>query len=68
MSDSHGNTPAAWTAVVVSLIGFLVASVGITYLGHSFAWPLFWIGVAVTLAGGVVYVVMSKLGFDVESH
>jgi FtsH-binding integral membrane protein len=68
MSDSHGNTPAAWTAVVVGLIGFLISSVGITYLGHSFAWPLFWIGVAVFAAGGVIFVVMSKLGLNVESH
>ena len=68
MSDSHGNTPAAWTAVVVGLIGFLIGSVGIILLPNSMAWPLFWIGVAVTLLGGVVFGVMAKMGFNVESH
>ena len=24
MSDNHGNTPAAWTAVSVALLGFVV--------------------------------------------
>ncbi len=29
MSDNHGNTPAAWTAVVVALVGFVVGGVGL---------------------------------------
>ncbi|HEY9394666.1 MAG TPA: HGxxPAAW family protein, partial [Nocardioides sp.] len=27
MSASHGNTPAAWIAVAVGLLGFLIGSV-----------------------------------------
>jgi hypothetical protein len=68
MSDSHGNTPAAWTAVVVGLVGFLIGSIGLCLLGHSIAWPLFWAGVVVTFAGGLVFVVMAKMGLNVESH
>ena len=29
MSDHHGNTPAAWTAVVVALIGFTAAGIAL---------------------------------------
>ena len=29
MSDNHGNTPAAWTAVIVALVGFVVGGVGL---------------------------------------
>ena len=29
MSDNHGNTPAAWTAVAVAMVGFLVGGVGL---------------------------------------
>ena len=28
MSDNHGNTPAAWTAVTVAMLGFVVGGVG----------------------------------------
>ena len=29
MSDNHGNTPAAWTAVAVAMLGFVVGGVGL---------------------------------------
>ena len=29
MSDNHGNTPAAWTAVTVAMLGFVVGAVGL---------------------------------------
>ena len=29
MSANHGNTPAAWTAVVVGLLGFVVGGIGL---------------------------------------
>ena len=29
MSDNHGNTPAAWTAVTVAMLGFVVGGVGL---------------------------------------
>ena len=31
MSAHHGNTPAAWTAVVVGLVGFTVGGVGLMF-------------------------------------
>ncbi len=65
MSDNHGNTPAAWTAVVVGLLGFVVGGVGLMLSPMSFL--IFWIGVAILVAAGVLFVVMAKLGMH-ESH
>jgi len=31
-------------------------------------WPLFWIGAAVVVAGGIVFLVMAKLGFHEAGH
>jgi hypothetical protein len=60
MSAHHGNTPAAWTAVVVGLIGFTVGGVGLMF--HPAKMTLFWVGVALTVAAGVVFLVMDRLG------
>ena len=65
MSNNHGNTPAAWSAVVVGLIGFVVGSVGLIL--DPISMPVFWAGVAITLAGGVVFLVMAKMGLH-EGH
>ena len=66
MSDSHGNTPAAWTAVVVALLGFVVGGIGLML--DPISMFIFWIGVAIGLGALVVYAVMSKLGFNGPSH
>lgn len=65
MSNNHGNTPAAWSAVVVGLIGFVVGSVGLIL--DPISMPVFWAGVVVTLGGGVVFLVMAKMGLH-EGH
>ena len=31
MSDNHGNTPAAWAAVAVAMLGFVVAGIGLMF-------------------------------------
>lgn len=66
MSDNHGNTPAAWAAVVVGLVGFITGSIGVLF--SPINWVIFWIGVVVTLAGGVVFAVMAKMGYNAEGH
>ena len=43
MSDNHGNTPAAWTAVVIALVGFVVGGIGLMFSPINMI--LFWIGV-----------------------
>ncbi len=61
MSDNHGNTPAAWTAVTVAMLGFVVGAVGL--LLEPISWPIFWVGVALGVASLVIFAVMVKLGF-----
>jgi hypothetical protein len=61
MSASHGNTPAAWSAVTVALLGFVVGSVGLMLQPVSYL--VFWIGVALVVAAGIVFGVLAKLGF-----
>lgn len=60
MSDNHGNTPAAWTAVVVALVGFVVGGVGLMLDPISFV--VFWVGVAIVVASGLLFLVMAKMG------
>ena len=62
MSAHHGNTPAAWTAVVVGLVGFVVGGIGLMVSPSNFV--VFWAGVAITVAAGVVFVVMDRLGLN----
>lgn len=56
----HGNTPAAWAAVVVGLVGFTVGGVGLMF--DPVKMPIFWVGVVITAAAGVIFVVMDRLG------
>ncbi len=66
MSDNHGNTPAAWSAVAVALLGFVVGSVGMML--EPISWPVFWAGVVITAASAVVFLVMSKMGLHGSDH
>ena len=64
MSDNHGNTPAAWTAVVVALAGFVVAGIGLILM----SWPMFWIGVALAPIALVFLGVLTKMGYGTSRH
>ncbi|NYJ01011.1 cyanate permease [Nocardioides thalensis] len=66
MSDNHGNTPAAWTAVFVALVGFVVGGVGLMLSPVSM--PIFWVGVVIVVAAGVVFVAMDKMGLHTSDH
>jgi len=59
MASHHGSTPAAWTAVVVCLIGFTIGGIGMV-IGPN--WPTFWVGCAVILVSPVIGRVMSAAG------
>ena len=58
----HGNTPAAWTAVTVAMVGFVVGGVGLML--DPVSMPIFWVGIALGVASLVVFVVMAKLGMN----
>jgi hypothetical protein len=58
----HGNTPAAWTGVGIVLVGFVVAGLGLVLM----SWPLFWVGVALGPVGGIVGLMMARMGYGAE--
>jgi hypothetical protein len=58
----HGNTPAAWTGVVIILAGFVVGGIGMVIDN----WTVFWVGVALVPIGGIVGKVMQKMGLGTE--
>jgi hydrogenase/urease accessory protein HupE len=58
----HGNTPAAWTAVTVAMVGFVVGGIGLMLDPVSL--PVFWVGIALGVASLVVFVVMAKMGMN----
>ncbi|MDN4163151.1 HGxxPAAW family protein [Nocardioides abyssi] len=61
-SAHHGNTPAAWTAVVVALLGFVVGGVGLMLDPVSFV--VFWVGVAMVVVALVIFIAMDKMGMN----
>jgi hypothetical protein len=54
----HGNTPAAWTGVIVLLVAFVVAGVGLM----AGSWVTFWVGVIIGVVGVLAGMVVSKMG------
>ena len=60
MSASHGNTPAAWTAVSIMFVGFLISGLA---LPLELPW-LFFVGLVVVALGAVTGKVMSMMGMD----
>ena len=64
MSDDHGNTPAAWTAVAVALAGFVVGGIGL--MVDSMV--TFWIGVVLVPLALVVLAALNKMGYGTSRH
>ncbi|MGZ5416836.1 MAG: HGxxPAAW family protein [Nocardioides sp.] len=58
----HGNTPAAWTGVMIILVGFTVGGIGMVIDN----WTLFWVGVALVPAGAIVGKIMAMMGMGAE--
>lgn len=57
--ENHGSTPAAWTAVTIVMIAFLLGTIAVM-IGN---WPMFWIGgVGLAIVGGIAGRVMSMMG------
>ena len=47
--DSHGSTPAAWTAVIIITIAFTIGTAAVI-VGN---WVLFWVSVALVAIGAI---------------
>lgn len=60
---SHGSSPAAWTAVLVALVGFTVGGLGLIPEPN---WTVFTIGVILTGAALIVGPVMAAVGLGID--
>ncbi len=66
MAAGHGNTPAAWTAVAVAMLGFVVGSIAL--LQTPAQMTLFWIGIIIAAVSFPLFLVLSRLGFNASDH
>mgnify|MGYP000107748694 CR=1 FL=1 len=60
--EDHGHTVAAWTAVGIAILGFLVGCIGVVIAQPS----VFWIGVALLPVGGIAGKVLALMGFGAK--
>lgn len=60
--DNHGNSPAAWTAVVIMLV---FISIGTVAFFLDVQW-LVWVSAIGMVLGLIVGFVMAKLGYGVN--
>lgn len=58
--DSHGNTPAAWTTVVLIIVGFCVGGVGMVLSDYKLTWTF--VGLGVVVAAAIIGKVMQLMG------
>lgn len=66
MAAGHGNTPAAWTAVAVAMVGFVVGSIALLQVPTQM--NLLWAGIIIAIVAFPLFVVLSKLGFNASDH
>ncbi|WEO98010.1 HGxxPAAW family protein [Streptomyces sp. FXJ1.172] len=62
-SHGHGHTPAAWTGVIISFIGFLVAG-AFMVMANTVG---FWAGMVLILGGAVVGGIMRAMGLGADT-
>jgi len=66
MADNHGNTPAAWIAVGVSMIGIVVGSIALMLDPVSL--PAFWVGLAIAVLAFPLFLVLARMGYNDSNH
>jgi len=59
----HGSSPAAWTAVIMCLLGFLIGGIALV---PDPKWIVFIVGVAIALLAGPVGLAMSAAGYGAD--
>jgi hypothetical protein len=62
MADDHGNTPAAWAAVAVAMLGFVVGGIGLMF--NPVKLGVFWAGVALGVVALLLFLVMARMGMN----
>ena len=60
----HGNSPAAWTAVGIIMVGSLVMAIGVV---AAQVW-LFVVGCGVIVLGAIAGKVLALMGFGVDGR
>ena len=60
----HGNTPAAWTTVIIIIAAFVVGTLGIMMAN----WVMFWIGAGMVVLGAVAGKILGMMGFGNPRH
>jgi len=60
--DDHGHTVAAWTAVAIITLAFLVGTIGVVIAKPS----VFWIGAGLIPVGLIAGKVLALLGFGAK--
>lgn len=58
----HGHSPAAWTAVVIMLVGFTIGTIAFFF---AVAWVV-WASAAIVLVGWIIGGLMAKAGYGVK--
>lgn len=58
----HGNSPAAWTAVIVMLVAFAIGTFAFWF---DIAW-LVWASAGLVVVGAIIGKVLSVLGYGVN--
>jgi len=58
----HGHSPAAWTAVIIMLLGFTLGTIAFCFEQPA----LVWISVALIPIGAIVGWAMAKAGYGVK--
>ena len=66
MAENHGNTPAAWTAVSVAFVGFLVGSIALMLTPVNMV--LLWVGLVLGAVALPVFMVMNRMGYHESGH
>lgn len=57
----HGNSPAAWIAVIVMITGFVVGALGFWFVSM---WMI-WVAIALVVVGWILGVILAKIGYGV---
>jgi membrane protein YdbS with pleckstrin-like domain len=60
----HGNSPAAWTAVVIMLVAFSIGTVAFFF---AIEWVV-WAAAGLVVVGLVVGLVLKRAGYGVGGH
>lgn len=64
MAESHGNSVAAWTGVLVLLVATLLICLGIIF-GRSLLWIP---GIVLVVVGIAAWVALDKAGYGEGGH